>query len=118
MSVIADKTLFLKQSLQVPYIKHSLKVQFDTDVILPEVKYKNYEKVAFTADLAWPNQPNVFYKTRFGEKTNKFGKKKYWEPCNRNLLFVQKIASCMRFPEITFSWPNETEDRQHTQKFQ
>ena len=47
MSVIADKTLFLKQSLQVPYIRHSLKVQFDTDVILPEVKHKKEEKVAY-----------------------------------------------------------------------
>ena len=47
MSVIADKTLFLKQSLQVLYIRYSLKVQFDTDVILPEVKHKKEEKVAY-----------------------------------------------------------------------
>ena len=41
--------------------------------MLPEVRYKNVRKVAFSVDLAWPNQPNVSYKTTlhiFGEKKN------------------------------------------------
>ena len=55
--VISGITWVLKQSLRnFIIIENSPKVQFDTDVILPEVNYKNYEKVAFTADLAWPNQ--------------------------------------------------------------
>ena len=51
--VISGTTYVLKQSLRgFIIIENSPKVQFDTDVMLPEVRYKNVRKVAFSVDLA------------------------------------------------------------------
>ena len=53
ISVIPGTTYVLKQSLRgFIIIENGPKVQFDTDVMLPEVRYKNIRKVAFSVDLA------------------------------------------------------------------